>query len=295
MVIGEDFYYDGQWLSLYEMKMGDPESEQEFVSRDIDKSEITSVRSVPNHFSVHYSDTKVLEFLVIKDPCKFSGDEFILSGNEINDIRSWLESAKTPQELIVYFDDADETEHYFGLFTSVQPYVFASYCYGLRLTFTCNAPYGFSDTFNRYIRIINNNLITEEFHNYSAEKSGYLKPIITINSSSTFGSNESLLIINSSDNSNRMEIDLPRGKSSIIIDCSKKIIVDGNGNLIPLSDIGLSIPEVDTYNFITADSYCFYWLRLVPGLNILKLQRTTGNTVSSVNISGRYILKTGGF
>lgn len=292
-MIGEDFSYDNQLLSSYNMVMCDPEEEQEFVQRAIDRSEITASRSIPNHFSVHYEDTKTLNFFITKDPCEYPQQEDTeLSGEEINAIRAWLESPKKPAELIV--DDGDDentTVHYFGLFASVQPFVVDSKCYGLYLTFLCNAPYGFSDEFSTSVSTNGSTTIVND----SAEHDDYLRPVITINASGTFSGSESVTIRNVTDGNRELSINLPSGTSRLVIDCDKRVILNSSGNLVSFSDLGVTVPTTNDYSFINADVYLFYWPRLLPGENTINVSTSSGSSISSITVSGRYAIKSGGF
>ena len=296
-MICEDLFYDGKWLSSYEMKMYDPDSDPEFATREIERSEFTSVRNRPNHFSTHYSDSLKLEFLIIRDSDLFDNQSDLeLSGDDIHELRSWLESAKTPKELILPKPVDDETTHFFGIFTSVQPFALDGICYGLKLVFSCDSPYGFSDLISTDYSVNGSaSAITKEIYNGSAELYEYMMPTITINSSTAFGSSESVQITNTTDDGNIMEIDMPSGKTKLIIDCSKKIITDGSGNLVPLADLGVSTPSSSNYSFISADRYMFYWLRLAPEFNQVSVKGSSGNTIKNVDISYRYALKSGGF
>lgn len=297
-MIGDDFLYDGQQLSTYNMIMCDPEAEQEFVARAIDRSEITAVRSTPNHFSVHYENTKILEFLIIKDPCEYPEQKDAeLTGEEINELRRWLESPKKPTELVVSEDGTDKNRvHYYGLFTAIRPYIFETLCYGLYLTFTCDSAYGFSDEVTTTITVSgSSSQKTGSFNNRSSERKDYLKPVIVINSSGTFGDDETVTIGNTSDESRSFTITLPSGASSLLIDCDKKIILNNEGDLVPLSELGIDVPVLDDYSFINADVYLFYWLRLVPDVNTITVQGSSGNHISTVLIKGRYPIKSGGF
>ena len=234
--------------------------------------------------------------MVIKDVEKYDQPDWILSGDDIHELRSWLESAKTPKELIVPTADDDKNTHYFGIFTSVQPYNVNDLCYGLKLTFTCNSPFGFSDLITTNFNINgSSSAVSKRIYNGSAEKKEYMMPTIIINSSSVFGSSESVTITNTTDGGKNMSISLPSGLTKLIIDCSKKIITDGSGNLLPLSSIGVTLPNTDYYSFINADHYMFYWLRLVPEFNDISVSGSSGNTIATVDINGRYIMKSGGF
>ena len=92
-----------------------------------------------------------------------------------------------------------------------------------------------------------------------------------------------------------MFLTLPQGKSKLIVDCQKKIITDGSGNLLSLNDVGVLNPISDDYNFISTELYAFYWLRLLSGTNNLVFDCPGGSTVSQIKVSARNIIKSGGF
>lgn len=288
---GDNFIFDGQQLADYECVLYAPSDSQQFIGKNIEKS---SDRAVSKFFKVQYSDTLKLSFLIGKDHCKHPKDEdFKLSGDDVHYLRSWLESPTHVSELIVKQNDDDSIcTHYYGVFSDIQPYEIAGECYGLYLTFTCNAPYGFTDEY-KYVCYPQSetSLIVS---NLSSEKHSYYKPTITITSSSAFG-NESISIANENDSDNTMRITLPSGKSVISIDCEKEIVYDSDGNILPLSAIGVTSPIADSYNFLSANAFIFYWLRLVPNVNKLTILPSTATTVSKVEITARYPVKSGGY
>ena len=294
-MVGEDFAFNGSWLSDFDMKMYDPEESQQFISREIEKAEISLLREIPNHYSTRYSDVLVLSLLILKNPDIYdSKNAMRLTADEVNDIRAWLESPKMPVEMrMLSVDDSLDT-YYFGVFTDVQPFIISQECYGLYLTFTCNAPYGFSpyvsNTYN-----ISSAIVTGSFYNQSSERCSYLKPIVEIISSSQFNGTEKLSIKNNSDNGNTMNITMPKGIKKLVLDCREKQITDENGNLISMSDIGLTLPQSDNYNFVSAELYLFYWIRFVHGVNDLSFIPENNKTISKVNIHVRYPRKSGGF
>lgn len=296
-MVGNDFYYDGHWLSEFGMKVYDSEDAQQFVSRDIDKSDISPLRPIPNHYSAHYSDVLTLYFLIIKnnEDEPLTQSEIKLGGEEISYIRAWLESPKTPCELLSPTENDIIATTYFGLFTNIQPYIVNQECFGMYLTFTCNAPYGFSDVYSKTFNMRGNITVSDYYANYSAEYNEYLKPIITIKSSDAFGSNETIRIENVSDNNKFMFLTMPEGISSMIIDCHKKCITDNSGNILSLSDVGLDLPISSDYNYVSAELYTFYWLRLLPDKNYLQFTCNENSTIRTVTISSRYIIKSGGF
>lgn len=294
-MVGEDFAFNGSWLSDFDMKMYDPEESQQFISREIDKSEISLLREIPNHYSTHYSDVLVLSLLITKNPDIYDSKLAMrLSADEVNDIRAWLESPKMPVEMrMLSVDDSLDT-YYFGVFTDVQPFIISQECYGLYLTFTCNAPYGFSPLVSNTYDI-SSATVNGTFYNQSSERCSYLKPIVEIVSSSKFNGTEKLSIQNKSDKNNTMKITMPRNVKALTIDCAKKQITDENGNLISMSDIGLTLPQSNNYNFVSAETFLFYWLRFVYGVNELTFIPENNRTISKVNIHVRYPRKSGGF
>lgn len=298
-MIGEDFIFASRYLSEFDMRMYDPEEEQQYVTTDYDSGEITSLRSKPNYYSITYTDRMTLNFLICYDNDIFyNQNEFELTGDDMNMLRSWLESPKTPTELIVLGDEDDQNTHYYGVFTSVQPFMVSKKCYGLYLTFTCNAPYGYSDV-HTYSCPFSSSVTsqTKKIMNSSAEWKEYLKPVITVTSSSSngFGSGENLTIINKSDNDNTMTITLPQGIKKLIIDCEKKIVTNQDGALVSLSDLGITVPSTINYNFISTASVNFYWLSLVPNWNNLVIKTTkASHRIAKVDISMQFILKSGG-
>ncbi len=296
-MIGEDFHYNNFWLSDYGMKMYDPEETQQFIGREIDKSGLSPLRKVPNHYSVHYSNVLTLSFLILKDThtC-MSQEDYQLNGEEIHTIRSWLESPDTPAPLFVLPYDGGSDVYYFGIFTDIQPFIVAHECCGLYLTFTCNAPFGFSSVISSTYKI--NSFvgdITGSFHNASAEQQDYLKPEIRIFSEDTFDGTEKIVIKNITDNNQSMALTMPRGASALLLDCRRQRITDENHRLIAMSDVGIAMPDMTADSYVSAELYTFYWLRFVHGNNRLVFSMPNPNTISKIQINARYIIKSGGF
>lgn len=294
-MIGTDFIFRDRYLSEFGLIMANPESNDSFPEFDIDKGDISAVRSCPKHYGKHYTDVLKLNFLLIKDPCANNvQSDMVLSGEMIDSVRSWLESPSLPTKLVVFFESEPVRVNYYGTFTSVQPYLFNSECYGLSLTFTCNAPYGFSDD---VVRIYSD--ITDEFSdiytNYSSEEFSYLYPKIIIDATSNFDGSESISITNHSDADNLMNIKMPSGKSSITINCKEKSVVDSDGKAVPLSLLGVS-PIGNGYNhLLSSDVVLFYWLRFLHGDNKLSFSTSSPDHFSKIELVTAYEIKSGGF
>lgn len=295
-MIGSDFSYAGNFLSDFNMAMYDPDNKQQFVGRELDQSEITAIRPMVSGYGAKFTDTLTLDFLIIKsdDSCDTKLD-YILSDSEIHAIRSWLEYPKKPSELTVIKSDSELSVHYFGIFSDIQPFFTGEICRGLYLTFTCNAPYGLSDEYTKNIMIPSGYThVTDTFSTGDSEYAEYLNPKIAIFSWDIFTEGETVSIKNITDENNTMELTMPEGATSIIVDCQKRVITTGDGTLVPMKDVGMNTPISDNYSFINSEAYLFYWLRLLPGENEIEITLSSGHTITNIAIATRYIIKSGG-
>jgi len=297
-MLGEDFCFGNRWLSEFGMSMFDPEDSQEWVSREIEKSDITSIRAIPNHYSTRYNDTLTLHFLILKneDMCE-SKTDYKLSKFEINGLRAWLESPTQPTELQVVEPNNNEPDvRYFGVFTNVQPYILSQECYGLYLTFTCNAPYGFSElktsTFNVNSQ---NNFVEKNVYIHTSEVLQGVYPIIKIYADEEFGNSDSVYIENASDSGNSMFLHLPSDVAELIIDCKKKIVTNEDGEIVPISSIIDNSTVDDGYGLLSLLNQDIYWLKLIQGKNNLVITPSQSNSIKKVEITYRDIIKSGGF
>ena len=298
-MIGENFCFDSRWLSEFGMSMYDPEDSQEWVGREIDKSDITSLRAIPNHYSMHYADTLTLHFLIMKneDICD-SKTDYKLSKFEINGLRAWLESPSKPTELrVVEPNNNDPDVRYFGVFTNVQPFIYRQECYGLYLTFTCNAPYGFSELKTEIQNIgSQTGVTTKNIFVHTAEKNEGIFPIIKIYSASNFGSSETLNIENSlGGNDNGMSLKMPTGLEAITIDCKRKIVTNQSSEIVPISSIIDNWNANNEYGLLQLINQNIHWIKLFQGKNIISYQPSQVNTIEKVEILYRDIIKSGGF
>lgn len=295
-MIGIDFSFNNHFLSDFNMKMFSTKDGQEFIGRTFDKAEITSVRPVSNHYASKYEDVLVFNMLILKHSQNFVNQkDYKMSDEEIHILRSWLENPKLPAEFHPILKNETMSVYYYGIFTNIQPFLIENDCYGLYLTFTCNAPYGFSEeyTYEVSIQSIDTEVEHSVINTEGNEFAELLKPIITINSNNVFIEDEEITFTNEI-SLESMTVKMPVGISSVIIDCQNKRILDENNQLISMEDIGLTVPVVDYYNFISAESYLINWLSLYAGNNIIKIDVTNAETVSSILFETRYIIKTGG-
>lgn len=294
-MLGEDFCYDGIWLSSFGMKLFDPDTDQQFVGRDIDRAEITSARNEPNHYTTKYSDTLELSFLIIKYDETYTQADMELRGDDIHQLRRWLESPKLPTELFVQGREGDDDVYYYGVFTSVQPFLVTSTCYGLKLTFKCNSQYGYSAPLKKRVFPTSSDCTVDvKLHSDESDRYAYIYPVIMILANGEFSGNETISIQNVTDG-NTMELSLPGGASSIQIDCRKKCICDENRKAIPLSSVGMNTQNTSNADFISTNYGHFYFLRLLSGRNNISVTFENCSTVSEVDFVLRWSVKTGGF
>lgn len=293
-MIGEDFIFNNQMLSEYGMKMFDPEGDVSWVSREVDRADLTSIRPRPNHYGTHYSDTEKLDFLIIRDDEIYDRDNMELDGKEIDRLQTWLSSPKYPLGLEVVNNDERDVIYY-GIFTDIQPFIVAKRCYGLYLTFTCDSPYGYSQKKTTSLVLANSiSVYTQNIHVHSAELNEYLKPIIKVTAQTTFNGAHRIIIKNTTDGNKTMTLILPTYSSYAIIDCEKKLITDSSGNVVPLEDTMVVTQNTDEYSFLSVFNAPLYWLRLLPHDNSISVQAPYGG-VYKVEFTTQEIVKAGGY
>ena len=311
-MLRSNFKYNGKSLSDFGMKMYDADQDPQGVARKIDKAAQTSAREVPNHYATYRDAVLVHHFLIIKDPDLYeSSFDLRLTDKDIHILKSWLFSTTMPTELILPIDDEEIQVSYFGVFTDVEYFIpVQKSCFGLALTFTCNAPYGFSPVTSKRF-YINSTEVLGDYLNSAVEFAKMIPPkiIIQASSGSTF-SGETLTLINHKDSDRHMDIRLPNGLDRVTIDCQTKVAMGRTTNNgvttelpLTLSDLGLELFSVDTddtRSFQLLNLYGnMYWLCLLHGSNPLEFVTSVpdGGTFHNytVEIQTRYILEAGGF
>ena len=307
-MLRSNFKYNGKSLSDFQMKMYDPDSDPQGVPRTIEKAAQNSAREVPNHYTTYRNDVLVHHFLIIRDPDFYeSSNDLRLTEKDVHILKSWLFSTTNPAELILPMDDEEIEVSYFGVFTDVQYYMpVRKTCFGLQLTFTCNAPYGFSRlTSKRYY--INSADVSGDYLNNAVQFAKMMPPKIIIQASAgnTFN-DEMLTLINHKDSDNQMVIKLPSGLDRITIDCRTKVAIGRtttNGVSVEapltLTDLGLELFGVSidsSRSFQLLNLYGnVYWLTLLNGSNALQFVTEDYTNNYTVEIQTRYIIEAGGF
>ena len=257
-----DFKYNGKYLSDFGFKVAKTIDNTFGLNREIVVGNINTIRNKPNHYGVKYTNTLPLKYLIMKDPCiNNSQGKLTIKENELREIQRWLTSPKTPKCFTLNKDDNNVREYY-GVFTEVEPYEYGD-LYGITVTFTCNAPYGFDRNITTTSCETN---IDITVNNPTDELCEYIYPIIKItpNQCTTFS------IKNKSDNNNIMTFNFDEVYNEIEIDCNNQRII-ADGMLLNLDEVGWSVYEITDYNNVNSGIFNLYWLRFVPNVNELTI------------------------
>lgn len=304
-MFGYSFSYCGKSLEDYHMMLANPDNDTlQYPSREISKGTITQRRPKPKHYGVAYSDVMSFNLLAIRAPEDNSKQEELQFANEeLDELMDWLEYPKTPQWLEVVQES--ETAYYRGLFTSVQPFVFGTDCYGLTLTFTCDAPFRYSDEM-KFEQSLDNSAVETygTFYTPSGHSTPMLPPTITLSIDSSRSSSNTWFGITVGDSVVKGEhfgMMVPYDKKSVVVDCENKLIyaIDASGkrSMISIADAGYKV---------TDDEIKFVWPTIHSGENHIIFSRSIddnpfggtsskSNLVSKITISTRCLLRSGGF
>lgn len=305
-MLRENFKYNGHWLSDFSMKMYDPDNAPQWVARTVDKSTPNPAREIPYHFTTHYDDVLRLDFLIIRDPGLYGSPyDLRLTDRDIHKLRSWLEYPKQPMELVTTEDEEQMDVCYFGLFTSIQPFVVATQCYGLQLTFTCNAPYGFSPlTAKRYelpaASGANASTLVGDFLNSAISGADMLPATIVIYpADKTADLQSGTCSIYNKATDKTMVITVPDGNRRLTIDCGKRNVIaerviNGVKSTVALPLTALHLTSSGSFFGDETEVFSVEFLKLLPGSNLMTFTSSIEQDIV-IEIQTRYILKAGGF
>ena len=269
-IYGYSFEYDGKSSEDFGVTMctsGPIDNVPLGLTREAIKGENTNHRPVANFYGIKYSDVLSFEITITKL------NDGVFSRNEVREINTWLTSPRSPSVLSINDDEFDLVDYY-GLFTGVEN-TYASGIAMLTYTFQTNAPdawskiqkFDFECTGDTEVKCIND---TDEIYDY-------VYPDLTI--TSTSGSEIS--IINKSELSmdeKKMSFTFPDGITTIYIDTKfHKVyyIVGGKQIMLTFDQLGINTEEIDKSGILS-----LYWLRLVPGKNVINIKGNCTLTIS---------------
>ena len=198
--ICKDFTYEGKKLSDFNLIMVDFDESTDIVlamNREIIRGESTKYRSIQNHLGTKYSENLEFEIHLMKDPCVVDTEyhKYELSREELQEISRWLTSTHYPSRLEFEYETSQIQDiHYCGLFSKIESYANGDVLMGLRLTFTNDSSFGYSnETVNT--ETLNSGQKSITINNNSDLLQDYLYPQISLKSTAK----EQVYICNLSD------------------------------------------------------------------------------------------------
>lgn len=271
-IFGQSFTYNGVSSDDYGIilcAVTQPDSIQMGLKREIIKGEITSNRSVANWYNAKYSDTLSFEITITKP------EDRAFSREEVRDINAWLTGPRTPT-LLFFEDEAFDPINYYGIFTDVTD-TYGSGIIMLTYTFTADSPYGWSN--EREFKCTSSSASSTtkfEIINDTDELTDFVYPLFEIKS--TPGTKITI------ENTSEISADLKSCVFSFTfptkLDSTLPIYIDskrhrfyyknnlGSKVILSLSDLGFTMDQLDNFD---SGSLAMYWIRLIPGTNILNV------------------------
>ena len=219
-----DFEYAGRRLSDFGCVICSISTSLKDYEIDIG-CDITFTEVKNNHSSIHskvssgYENVYTATFDIIKYNCN-SIDDVPMSSLEARNIIKWL-NRDDYYKLKFINEIADESNvHYYGSF-NVKQKMFHGEILGLTLTFTSNAPYGFSDIVQNKFMMLNTD--QSWFLHGESDKYGLIYPVVTLRCFAD-GTYE----ITNKTTGTKMQIDNCIKNETIFIDGEHKIIDTDN-------------------------------------------------------------------
>lgn len=250
--VSNSFIFDGINSDEYNLFICEIDETPDYdtgLNRELKTSERTTSKPVQHQYGTQYTDN--LEFLVTvvhKDGIEFSRQD-------TRSINSWLTHSSVPK--ILHFNNDDSMYvNYYATCTDIEDIVVADHI-GKRITFKCNAPYGFLDKVSNSFSVTTEKVV--KIKNDSDD--GIYFPKVTI--IPTLGTTQ--ITIQNVTDSNSVVIKTTN-YTKLILDSSELTVVDESGELVSAYDLGWTDTYTNSYG-----SNKIYWLRLLDGLNELKI------------------------
>ena len=266
-IFGSSFTYNGKSSDDFGVILcvadQQPDSIAMGLTREALKGEITSRRPVANWYNTKYSDVLSFEVTITKP------ENRAFSRDEVRDINAWLTGPRTPT-LLFFEDEAFDPINYYGVFTDVTN-TYGSGILMLTYTFTCDAPYGWSN--EREFKYTSGGVL--EVVNDTDEINDFVYPLLEISASPGQEIEiENLSEISSNLLTHKIKFTIPSEingtayKNPLYMN-SKFHKIYYKLNSITTLPVNLSNLGFSTDDLINLDngSLGLYWPRLVPGTN----------------------------
>lgn len=194
-----------------------------------------------------------------------------ISRQESIRINQWLTSSPLPQ--ILKFNNQDGCDlHYYAVCTNIKDIVIGGHLIGKELKFETNSSYAFLRRQEKIFEVCGS--LVFSLNNSSDTHNGIYYPTVTIATQSNkiivenITDNKSVTLSTENISSN------DEGYKMITLNSENMTILDKNGNLLPANKLGWN----ETYSSYVSsiDKYIetIYWLRLLSGINEIKVDGT---------------------
>lgn len=117
------------------------------MGRNMEIGGTNQYRISPNYFGDTWDEVLAFEFNIIKNPCFYKTQaEREISKSEIREITRWLTSSHYPEWIDFEYhpDDTNDITRYYGWFNNIETWCIAGAVYGLRISFKCTTPFGYT-------------------------------------------------------------------------------------------------------------------------------------------------------
>ena len=264
----DSFTYDGENSDTYDLLIcwvdDKPDVSNNGLRRSVENSHVNHVRFKTSNYEVNHDGNIEFSFYVIKK------DQTSFTRHESMSINQWLTKSVTPKKL-VFNDYIVPSIHYYAVCTEIEDISYHGH-EAKKITFKTNSPYGFMHTLER--RFIVSGTETFEIYNPSDMANGYYYPKVLISTSS----DNDIVIENMSDqksvtfNFHHLTTN-SEGKKNILIENASMKVLDGNNanRLIPCYQLGWDLDYSSYVSATDTNMDQLYWLRLVNGINQIKI------------------------
>lgn len=188
----KDFRFSGKKLSDLEEKYISVDFSQNpdtifALSRNIKYNDTNRFRHEPNVSWSDFDDKLSFELHLVKDDHYYkTQEERILTESNVRSLTRWLTSTDSSKFLELEYDSCteDNVRFFYGQFVNIEPFNLDGLLYGLKLTFECSSPYGYTDILTDTIHC-SSGTASYSLLNQDDRLNAYCYPEITIHSKET--------------------------------------------------------------------------------------------------------------
>lgn len=116
------------------------------MARDMEVGDSNRYKVEANTFYDKWSDNLEIELDIMKNPCKYDSQENLeITKSDIRELTRWLTSSHFPEWLNFEYDnETNDAVRYYGWFSNIETFVAYGSIYGIRMTFRCTTPFGYT-------------------------------------------------------------------------------------------------------------------------------------------------------